>query len=106
MTVQVLTADQGGEWIVSTESGTIYSVDLDAFTVTRVPDPDDVDTSAALRFDGQRLNLSHAVCHPLSIRDGEAGLFVIQHPTDPACVILRHTTRVRSIIRAAEADQP
>lgn len=44
---------EGGQWVISTESGSLYMLDLDQATQTRVPDPDGLPNSPYVDSAGQ-----------------------------------------------------
>lgn len=106
----VLCDECTGQWLVRTETGTLYVLDLDAQTQTRVPDPERVDvwlaagghkpaveflplgtiTGPALRRDHETLALAALG----SVRIGEPLFMMLDLFGNLTAVTMRITSRV------------
>ncbi|MFJ4166848.1 hypothetical protein ACIPY5_14955 [Microbacterium sp. NPDC089698] len=99
--VAQLRIDDGGTWVVTTASGSMYMLDLDARTVIRLAldDPhDQAADSAGLRRDGEELTLVGFVGDLLVV--GAPAVLIIHGASETlAATTFRATTAVAEIRR-------
>lgn len=84
-----------GGWLLTTETGSLYLVDLDHRTITRCPDPASEAPEPRLRRDYEPLPLQQVIaCEP-----GASAYFLIT--VEPGVVTLRITAPVVELVRQA-----
>lgn len=92
-TLPELDAESEGIWWVTTASGTVHVWDMDKGTVLRAPS-----AARPLRFDGEPLPIALVTRYP---RVGDCAVVAFPHPADPERAVVRTSTAVVSIERAA-----
>jgi len=82
--------DAGGSWQITTETGSIYVLDLDQRLLTRVPE------LVAMRRDHQPLHLHRLI----EARVGASGRFLVQVRTDdiPTIRLTSHIIAIQKLV--------
>lgn len=98
-TVDELTPDMGGRWLVETQ-GSRHEWDLDAMTFMRMPGPDSL--SGGMRFDGEPMTITRVQRWP---KVGSVSILFYDDPTIPEFVeYWRQSSTIKSITPIKEGD--